>query len=164
MKKCKPPGMDLIFIVDSSESIGNEDFELARNFMVLMINDSSSKNHSIQTNRFGIIRFSSDSVIFLNLTSDFEEAIKIAETLPYDDGEMTNIFSGFNLAAKIFKNDGRIDVPLVALLITDGQANIGGDPTPAADDLKSLGVNLFTIGVGAEATTDLNIWGKHSES
>uniref|UniRef100_A0A914QIH5 VWFA domain-containing protein n=1 Tax=Panagrolaimus davidi TaxID=227884 RepID=A0A914QIH5_9BILA len=163
MKKCKPPGMDLIFIVDSSESIGNEDFELARNFMVSMINSSSSKNQ-IQINRFGIIRFSSDSVQFLNLTSDFEEAIKVAETLPYDSGENTNIFSGFNLAAKIFKNDGRIDVPLVALLITDGQANIGGDPTPAADELKSLGVNLFTIGVGAEATTDLHIWGKHSES
>uniref|UniRef100_A0AC34FUV0 VWFA domain-containing protein n=1 Tax=Panagrolaimus sp. ES5 TaxID=591445 RepID=A0AC34FUV0_9BILA len=153
MTKCKPPGMDLIFILDSSGSIGSDDFELARNFMVSIIN--SSRNN--ENNRFGIVRFSSDATLFLNLTNDYDEATNVAETLPYD-GEETNIYSGFELAYEMLARDGRIDVPMVALLITDGQSNRGEDPTDAANDLKSLGVNLFTLGIGAEATTDLNIW------
>uniref|UniRef100_A0A914XSR1 VWFA domain-containing protein n=1 Tax=Panagrolaimus superbus TaxID=310955 RepID=A0A914XSR1_9BILA len=82
---------------------------------------------------------------------------EVVENMYYDAGS-TNIQAGLDMANEMFMSDGRIEVPNVALLITDGNYNAGGPPGPSADELKSLGVNLFTIGVGSEATTDLLIW------
>uniref|UniRef100_A0AC34GFE7 VWFA domain-containing protein n=1 Tax=Panagrolaimus sp. ES5 TaxID=591445 RepID=A0AC34GFE7_9BILA len=153
MAKCKPPGKDLIFIVDSSGSIGSHDFELARSFIVSIINNSREDSN----NRVGIVRFSTSAVLISSLTYDMDNATEIVENMYYDAGS-TNIQAGLDMANEMFMSDGRIEVPNVAILITDGKANEGGPPGPAADNLKSLGVNLFTIGVGSQATTDLLYW------
>uniref|UniRef100_A0A914PPI3 VWFA domain-containing protein n=1 Tax=Panagrolaimus davidi TaxID=227884 RepID=A0A914PPI3_9BILA len=153
MTKCKPPGMDLIFIIDASGSIGEDDYQLARDFVISIINSSIAD----ESNRVGVIRFSTRATLVTNLTYDLNAAMELVKYMYYD-GDNTNIQAGLDMANDQFTFDGRIEVPQVALLITDGQPNEGGPTGPAADRLKSLGVNLFTIGVGAEATTDLQKW------
>ena len=148
--------MDLVFIVDSSGSIGSSDFQKARNFMITVIQGLQSSN---QVNRVGIVRFSDSAKVFLNLTSDLNSAINVSKTLVYNQGG-TNIAAGFNVTYKMFDMFGRIEVPMVAILITDGQATDGGNPITGAYALKSLGVNLFGLGIGSAATKDIQSWGK----
>uniref|UniRef100_A0A914PRI5 VWFA domain-containing protein n=1 Tax=Panagrolaimus davidi TaxID=227884 RepID=A0A914PRI5_9BILA len=153
MTKCKPPGMDLIFLVDASDSIGSEDYQRARDFIISVINSSKSDS----SNRVGVVRFSNYATLVLNLTYDLDAAMDIVQNMFYDDG-MTNIQAALDMANNMFTLDGRIEVPQVALLITDGIPNEGTPTGPAADRLKSLGVNLFTIGVGDQVTADLILW------
>uniref|UniRef100_A0A914Q676 VWFA domain-containing protein n=1 Tax=Panagrolaimus davidi TaxID=227884 RepID=A0A914Q676_9BILA len=153
MTKCKPPGMDLIFIIDASESIGEYDYQLARDFVISIINSSMAD----ESNRVGVIRFSTRATLVTNLTYDLNAAMEIVQNMFYDNAN-TNIQAGLDMANIQFTSNGRNDVPQVALLITDGKPNVGTPTGPAADRLKSLGVNLFTIGVGSEATTDLRKW------
>jgi hypothetical protein len=153
MTKCKPPGMDLIFLVDASDSIGSEDYQRARDFVISVINSSKTDSST----RVGVIRFSDYATLVLNLTYDLDAAMDIVQNMFYDDG-MTNIQAALDMANSMFTLDGRIEVPQVTLLITDGIPSEGTPTGPAADRLKSLGVNLFTIGVGDQVTADLILW------
>uniref|UniRef100_A0AC34GCT5 VWFA domain-containing protein n=1 Tax=Panagrolaimus sp. ES5 TaxID=591445 RepID=A0AC34GCT5_9BILA len=145
--------MDLVFILDSSGSVSLNDYKLAQSFMVSIINDSRKDAN----NRIGIVQFSDSAYIFLNLTNNFDEATKIANNLRYDGGS-TDIFAGLKIAKEIFVRDRRLEVPTVALLITDGDANIGTNPALTANDLKSFGVHLFGIGIGPYAAKNLSQW------
>ena len=159
MEKCKPPGMDLIFIVDSSGSSKPDNFQHARDFIISIINASNPD----QNNRYGIVDFSDVVIVSLELTDNLTKAITATQDLVYID-QGTDIASGIIKANQMFMRDGRIEVPMVALLITDGEPNVGQDPVgatfQAADDIKSEGVNLFTVGVGNQAPVNLQQWGR----
>uniref|UniRef100_A0AC35GEI4 VWFA domain-containing protein n=1 Tax=Panagrolaimus sp. PS1159 TaxID=55785 RepID=A0AC35GEI4_9BILA len=150
MPKCKPPGMDIIFIVDDSESIDPHDFQNVRTFLTAIINNLKTN----QANRIGIVRFNTEAYLELNITYDFVMAHQKAHNLTHAK-KLTDIGKGLKMAHQQFKQFGRSNVPMVAVLITDGN---GGDANPVADNLKSMGVNLFTVGVGYQATHELFKW------
>jgi Mg-chelatase subunit ChlD len=152
MPKCKPPGLDLIFIVDDSGSIGADIFQNVRDFLTTII----SAMQKGQSNRVGIVRFDSSAFLDLSLTYDLNYANQVAAGLTYT-GEGTDIAAGLSMTYQQFTQFGRSNVPMVALLITDGSDS---DPNVVAqaDNLKNFGVNLFTVGVGSDAASDLLIW------
>uniref|UniRef100_A0A914P034 VWFA domain-containing protein n=1 Tax=Panagrolaimus davidi TaxID=227884 RepID=A0A914P034_9BILA len=152
MPKCKPPGMDLIFIVDDSGSIDPNAFQNVRTFLTTIIKDLKTN----QANRIGIVRFNSAAYLELNITYNFDMAYQKAQNLTHAKG-YTDIGKGLEMAYQQFKQFGRSDVPMVGVLITDGD---GGDASADADNLKSMGVNLFTVGVGDHATHELIKWCK----
>lgn len=57
MPKCILRGMDLMFLIDASGSIGDDAFEDARKFVVSVIDGFTISNHNT---RVGVIEFSSD--------------------------------------------------------------------------------------------------------
>uniref|UniRef100_A0A914ZAW4 VWFA domain-containing protein n=1 Tax=Panagrolaimus superbus TaxID=310955 RepID=A0A914ZAW4_9BILA len=152
MPKCKPPGLDLIFIIDDSGSIGADVFQNVRNFMTTII----AALQTGQSNRVGIVRFDDSAFLDLTLTYNLDYASQIASSIIYN-GAGTNISSGLSLTFQQFSQYGRTDVPMIALLITDGEDS-EESVVVQANNLKDFGVNLFTVGVGSAATTDLLIW------
>uniref|UniRef100_A0AC34FV04 VWFA domain-containing protein n=1 Tax=Panagrolaimus sp. ES5 TaxID=591445 RepID=A0AC34FV04_9BILA len=152
MPKCKPPGLDLIFIIDDSGSIGADVFQNVRNFMTTII----SALQTGQSNRVGIVRFDDSAFLDLALTYNLDYASQVAASIPYN-GEGTNISSGLSLTYQQFLQFGRTDIPMIALLITDGEDS-EESVVVQANNLKNFGVNLFTVGVGSAATSDLLLW------
>ena len=155
MPKCSPPGMDLVFIVDSSGSITAPVYQNVRDFLTTVITSLKAGSG----NRVGIVLFSDSARVILSLTYDLEAAYQAAQSLPYDNGN-TDIAGGFDVATQMFNTYGRVEVPMVAIMMTDGVPNEDqSDTDSSAATLKSLGVNLFTIGVGPDATPSLADWG-----
>ena len=75
----------------------------------------------------------------------------------------TDTGDALNNASDIFSRYGRDPTngyPWVAVLVTDGQPNAGPNPIDAAENLKSMGVTLFVVGVGQENLTNLQITGE----
>jgi Ca-activated chloride channel family protein len=54
------------------------------------------------------------------------------------------------------------DVPPASIvLVSDGQSNTGPDPLEIADDAKTAGVKVYTVGIGTEEGTILQIQGRN---
>uniref|UniRef100_A0A914Q073 VWFA domain-containing protein n=1 Tax=Panagrolaimus davidi TaxID=227884 RepID=A0A914Q073_9BILA len=142
--------MDLIFVVDDSNSIDPLAFQSVRTFLTTIINDLKTN----QANRIGIVRFNHEAYLELSITYNFDMAYQKAHNLTHSQG-YTDIGKGLEMAYQQFKQLGRSNVPMVAVLITDGE---GGDASHIADNLKNMGVNIFSVGVGDHATHELLKW------
>lgn len=105
----------------------------------------------------GLISFNESSSLNRNLedlpTSDIVTFKNQIDSL--SAGGFTGIGTALNSAKDEFERveeDGRTRT---AFLLSDGQNNDGIDPEEAAQELKDLGVRIFTIPVGSAADRDL---------
>lgn len=61
----------------------------------------------------------------------------------------TNMYAGFNDAFDKFKSSTSTNTVKLCFLISDGEWNTGGDPSPVTQQMKNAGITIVTIGVGA---------------
>lgn len=118
--KCKTTPLELVFVIDSSESVGPENFNIIKIFMKTFI-DKVSANHA--TTRIGIINFSHrvDLVSSLKQYTSKEHLKSAVDKMPYL-GEGTYTASAIQAAICSFQA-ARPAVRKVAVVITDGQAD-----------------------------------------
>ncbi|NWZ03409.1 COSA1 protein, partial [Loxia curvirostra] len=118
--KCKTTPLELVFVIDSSESVGPENFNIIKTFMKTFI-DKVSANHA--TTRIGIINFSHrvDLVSSLKQYMSKEQLKSAVDKMPYL-GEGTYTASAIQEAIRLFQA-ARPAVRKVAVVITDGQAD-----------------------------------------
>ena len=153
MKQCSSP-LDIVFVLDSSASIGELSYEKMKDFVKtvansLIIGPGKAFPAVIQygTNATTAIRFTD----YMNNT-DFNKAV---DALPYLRGE-TRIDKALQLASSelLTEDSGaRAGVAKVLVLLTDGQqsrAPDGVDLQKAATPLLSAGVRVFAVGIGTE--------------
>lgn len=132
--------------------------------------------------RIGIVAFSGTSALVQAPTRDREEVLTAINRLATQRG--TAVGSGILTSLKaIFENsDADISAPLfesfdpadsalppaapgsyrtaVIVLLSDGQSNQGPDPLEAAERAASLGVRVYTVGVGSPAGTVMSFYGR----
>ncbi|NWV67646.1 COSA1 protein, partial [Malurus elegans] len=118
--KCRVTPLELVFVIDSSESVGPDNFNIIKTFMKTFI-DKVSANHA--TTRIGIINFSHrvDLVSSLKQYTSKEYLKSAVDKMPYL-GEGTYTASAIQEALHLFQA-ARPAVRKVALVITDGQAD-----------------------------------------
>lgn len=152
---CGSQGADVLFILDSSGSIGRETFELVKTFVAQVVQDS---HWTIAENsfKFAIDVFSDSALSFVTFNSytTLAELLAKIPEIPYMDSG-TNMIGALLQASNSF-NHARPEsrgFPRVAVLVTDGIPN--SDPSAYATALKSKGIELFTIGVGSGTNTKL---------
>ncbi|XP_041758486.1 collagen alpha-2(VI) chain isoform X2 [Coregonus clupeaformis] len=147
------PLLDLVFVIDSSESIGKTNFSLAKNFVISVANrlGKMAKNVSdVSGSRLGVVQYSHQGAV---------QAIRM------DDGSVTSVTS-FNTKVKAMEwiaggtwtpsalkyTYDQLIVPgrrgrtkVVAIVITDGRY----DPKDL-DNLGALcnGVDVYAIAIG----------------
>ncbi|KAL3867863.1 hypothetical protein ACJMK2_040709 [Sinanodonta woodiana] len=143
--------IDLIFLVDSSTSVGKNNFIEEVKFVKKLLSDFTvDTNHT----RVSVITFSSRERVtrqidYLNdeTSRDRHKCSLLEEDLPkitYSGGGTFTL--GAFLEAKRVLNNARPKAQKVVILVTDGFSN-GGDPRPQADALKEEGVKIFTFGI-----------------
>lgn len=153
MKQCSSP-LDIVFVLDSSASIGELSYEKMKDFVKTVANSfiigpGKAFTAVIQygTNATTAIRFTD----YMNNT-DFNTAV---DALPYLRG-VTRIDKALQLALSELlteRSGARAGVAKVLILLTDGQqsqAPDGVDLQKAARPLFSAGVRVFAVGIGTE--------------
>ncbi|KAM6935984.1 collagen alpha-6(VI) chain-like isoform 1-T2 [Lycodopsis pacificus] len=139
---------DIVFIVDESGSIGNDNFQLVRTFLHSVV---SGLDVSPSRVRVGIVTYNdmSTAQVYLDTFNDKAEVLQFIKILPYGEGG-TNTGAALNFTLKeIFikeKGSRRAEgVQQVAVVITDGQSQ--DNVSNAALNLRRAGVTIYTVGI-----------------
>ncbi|POI30544.1 hypothetical protein CIB84_005706, partial [Bambusicola thoracicus] len=152
-KRCG--ALDIMFVIDSSESIGYTNFTLEKNFVVNVVSrlGSIAKDPKSETGaRVGVVQYSHEGTFEaikldderINSLSSFKEAVKRLEWIAGGTWTPSALQYAYN---KLIKESRREKAQVFAVVITDGRY----DPR---DDDKNLGalcgrdVLVNTIGIG----------------
>uniref|UniRef100_A0A8D2NN42 Collagen alpha-1(VI) chain n=1 Tax=Zosterops lateralis melanops TaxID=1220523 RepID=A0A8D2NN42_ZOSLA len=146
--ECTCGPVDLLFVLDSSESIGLQNFQIAKDFIIKVI-DRLSKDERVKfeagESRVGVVQYSHDNTQELVAMGDanidnigaLKQAVKNLQWIAGGTytGEALQ-FTKDNLLRR-FTSDKR-----VAIVITDGRSDTLRDPTPLNSlcDVVSLGI------------------------
>lgn len=136
---------DIMHVVDSSGSIRDSDYDLARDFVkdvstAVIIPNAES--------RVGVVIFSSEKQgkVVSGLTNDLPYLRGVIDKMPHLKGD-THIGEGLNLALQEFIQRGRDGVSKNIILITDGEHN-QGLPSPIEVAQKAQnehGITIFLV-------------------
>ncbi|XP_045649614.1 collagen alpha-1(XXVIII) chain [Ursus americanus] len=144
--KCKETPLELLFVIDSSESVGLENFEIIKS-LVKTLSDQVALD--LATARVGIINYSHKVEKVAHLTQfstkdDFKLAVDSMQYL----GEGTYTASALHEANHMFEA-ARPGVKKVALVITDGQTDTRDEKnlTEVVKKASDINVEIFVIGV-----------------
>ncbi|NWR30291.1 COSA1 protein, partial [Tachuris rubrigastra] len=144
--KCRVTPLELVFVIDSSESVGPDNFKIIKIFTKTFI-DKVSANHA--TARIGIINFSHkvDLVSSLKQYTTIEYLKSAVDKMPYL-GEGTYTASAIQEAIQLFQA-ARPAVRKVTVVITDGQAD-ARDKVQLDNIVReahAMNIEIFVIGI-----------------
>ncbi|XP_065439669.1 collagen alpha-6(VI) chain-like isoform X2 [Chrysemys picta bellii] len=142
---CKEMTADIMFLVDSSGSIGQENFLKMKNFMRELVNKSDISADRVQV---GVVQFSGTQHEEFQLDrysskTDIFSAIDKMSLI----GENTLTGSALTFVADYFKppKGARLAVKKFLILITDGEAQ--DEVKSPATALRDQGVIIYSVGV-----------------
>lgn len=154
---CKNVHYDLVFILDTSSSVGKENFEKIRQWVAKLV---ESFEIGVDKTRVAVVRYSDRPTAEFNLGryKTLEEVKRAAGNIRYAGGNtktgdaisftVNNIFTertGARPASKGFQK--------VAILVTDGKSqDYVLEPSVAA---AAAGVRLFALGIGEALKEEL---------
>uniref|UniRef100_A0A3B3YFB3 VWFA domain-containing protein n=1 Tax=Poecilia mexicana TaxID=48701 RepID=A0A3B3YFB3_9TELE len=143
---------DVVFIIDESGGIGNNNFQLIQSFVQSLIGSLNVNQTGV---RVGIVTYNEapKAHAYLDSFQDRTEAQQFIKLLPYrGGGSNTGAALRFTLES-VFKGRGsREDVQKVAIVVTDSKSQ--DSVKEAVAELHWFPVRVFAIGVN-EKTPDL---------
>nr|XP_020441633.1 collagen alpha-1(XXVIII) chain-like [Monopterus albus] len=143
---CRESPLELVFVIDSSESVGPENFELVKDFVNALIDRMSVSQEASQ---IGVVLYSHVDMVVVSLQQQpSQDDIKATiRKMPYL-GEGTFTGRAIHRANQLFRAS-RPGVRKMAVVLTDGQA----DPRDVvqleetATEAHAEGIEMFVIGV-----------------
>ena len=157
---CETRGIDLIFVLDSSGSVGSSNFQNVRNFVSNLVSQLEIGPDNTQV---GLINFASSPRIefHLNTHQDSSSLLRAIASIPYTSGgtntaaPLTTLLSAFSTV-----NGARPlqeGIPRVAIVVTDGHSNSRTATITAANNLHANNIIVYAVGVGSGIdTVELN--------
>ena len=157
LREEKSKGVEMMLVVDVSNSMLAEDFEpnrLERTKYAI-----GKLFEGLQQERVGLVAFAGEPKVQLPITSDYRMAQAFAKRLsPTLVGEQgTAIGKALQLATLSFSSQS--EQSRVIVLITDGE-NHEDDAIEAARIAKEQGVRIYTIGIGTPEGAPIQIDGE----
>ena len=142
-------GIDILLVLDISESMRAEDFEGANRIQTAksVINDFLTHR---ENDRIGLVVFAGESFTLCPLTLDYPV---LAELL--SDVKLGQLEDGTAIGDALATATHRLRVSesktKIVILLTDGENNAGSiAPETAASLAASFGIKVYTIGMGKE--------------
>ena len=136
-------GADVLLAIDRSGSMAGAKLAAAqaaaRTFTELL---------DVRHHRVGLVAFETTAAVVAPLSADLVATIDALDGLAPTGS--TNLAAAIDTAVAHFAAAGRPDALPVVVLLTDGRQNGPGDPVLAADAARRSGVQLYTIGLGAD--------------
>lgn len=157
LREEKSKGVEMMLVVDVSNSMLAEDFEpnrLERTKYAI-----GKLFEGLQQERVGLVAFAGEPKVQLPITSDYRMAQAFAKRLsPTLVGEQgTAIGKALQLATLSFSSQS--EQSRVIVLITDGE-NHEDDAVEAARVAKEQGIRIYTIGIGTPEGAPIKINGE----
>ncbi|KAI5107311.1 collagen type XXVIII alpha 1 a precursor [Silurus meridionalis] len=145
--RCKERPMELVFVIDSSESVGPENFEIIKDFVIALVDRVTVGRNAT---RIGLVLYSLDVHLEFNLVrymtkQDVKQAIR---KIPYM-GEGTYTGTAIRKATQEAFYSARNGVRKVAIVITDGQAD-KREPVKldmAVREAHAANIEMYALGI-----------------
>ena len=144
--KCRVNPLELVFVIDSSESVGPENFDVVKDFVNGLIDRVSV---SADVTRVGVVLYSHINVVVVDLAQQaMRDNVKSAVRRMIYMGEGTYTGSALRKANELFRA-ARPGVRKIAVVITDGQTDTRDQVKleDAVREAHSSGIEMFVIGV-----------------
>lgn len=156
----KASGVDIVVALDLSGSMESEDFERGAeriNRLTMAKEVLESFIEKRPADRIGLVAFAGKAYVAAPLTLDHDFLLQNVERLRlHMVEEGTAIGSG--LATAVNRLRDVQSKSKIVILMTDGQNNAGKiAPLTAAEAAKSLGVKVYTIGVGTRGMAPMPV-------
>ena len=149
-----------MFVLDSSTSIGRNNFQTMKNFVNTFVN---SLEIGPTRSQVGVIIFSTGASVQFNLDtySDRESLTDAVNAIQYTGGG-TNTASALNLLASNGFIGARPEseaVPRVAIVVTDGMSNSAEATETAAEALQQnqSSITIYAVGISGANLQELNV-------
>uniref|UniRef100_A0A3P9L7L4 Collagen type XXVIII alpha 1 chain n=1 Tax=Oryzias latipes TaxID=8090 RepID=A0A3P9L7L4_ORYLA len=144
--KCRGSPLELVFVIDSSESVGPENLEMVKDFVNALIDQMTV---SWEASRVGVVLYSHEGMVVVNLQQQLsQQAIRDAvRGMPYL-GEGTFTGTAIRQATQLFQAS-RLGVRKMALVFTDGQTD-PKDSVPLNEAVAAAhadGIKTIAVGV-----------------
>lgn len=145
---------DLAFVVDTSGSISDENFQKQKDFIKVL---ASSFDPILADHQLGLISYSSDTQMEVSFQDkadrkEFEQAV---DRIPHTKGR-TRLDKALELAStRLFTASGgtRSGKRKIMIILTDGRQSQDPDTVPLTDavlPLRQVGVRIYTVAIGDE--------------
>src|SRR6266446_8679979 len=150
--KITASGIDIVLAIDLSGSMSSEDFQLRgqRVNRLMIAKDVLQQFIAKRPNdRIGLVAFATDAYIAAPLTLDHDFLLQNLDRLEIAAPGKDQTAIGSALAAGLNRLRELKAKSKIVILMTDGQNNAGKvPPLTAAEAAQTLGVKVYTIGVG----------------
>jgi len=142
-------GLDIIFMIDSSSSIGKDKFPLALKFTEFLI-EKFGVDYGPGGTRIAAITYNTRADLVYNLgdprVDTVANAKAVTSSITYLGGG-TATRSALVLIKNVVPIDKRRTTALI--IITDGKHNVEGDPIDIASELRlNYGIKIYAVGIG----------------
>ena len=146
---------DLVFVLDSSGSIGPDNWALMLNFVSSVIDRLSVASDKIHV---GLVNFGTSASVELHLGNYTRKSdlLDVVANLDYMGG-ITNTASALNvMREEVFREESgdRSDVPDVAIVVTHN-ASSEAYTVEEAELAHAQGISIFAVGIGDEDTLNI---------
>ena len=148
--------IDIMLVLDTSGSMQAQDFEPKNRLHVAkeVVKEFIAKRTQ---DRIGLVVFAADAVTQCPLTLDYALLTKLVDAIDFgmlEDGTAIGVALA-TACNRLRTSDAK---SRVAIVLTDGQNNAGMiDPVTAARVAASLGIKVYTIGVGTRGRAPMPI-------
>lgn len=165
-------GIDIAIVFDISKSMLAEDIkpnriEAAKKVMSDFVGRFTS-------DRLAIVLFAGKPFLSTPLTFDYTALVDAVEHMTTDSIRQDipglsgtamgdGLLVGLDTLKGGEKDGGNKERKKVIIVLTDGEANMGINPTIAAKLAKEQGVKIYTLGIGDPAGTDLYVTNRFGE-
>ncbi|CAH1241297.1 COL6A3 [Branchiostoma lanceolatum] len=153
-------GLDLVFLLDGSGSVGTTNFELVKDFTSEVV---LNFNISADTTNVGVVQYS-DTVRNEFFLSSYDTKLPLIDAINQisylTGGTLTGFAIDYVRQSSFSRPAGaRNTFPDVLVVLTDGQSQ--DDVVSSAASARSQGITIFAVGIGSEVdfTTLLQISG-----
>jgi Ca-activated chloride channel family protein len=145
-------GIDIMLAMDVSESMRAEDFKPLNRLHVAR-ERAQEFVRGRSGDRIGLVIFGGDAYTKCPLTADYAALANLISGVSFDDVSDPNATAiGMAIATAANRLKDSRAKSRVIILLTDGINNTGSvDPRTAAELCRSLGVRVYTVGVGSES-------------
>ena len=149
--------IDLIFVLDSSGSIGRANYQKMLEFVGDVIN---KLDIGPDKSRVGVVDYSNSASvpIHLNAYQMNNTLLNAVAGISYNGGS-TNTADGITTCIQEFNTAARpkwSGIPRIAIVVTDGQSDSPPDTIAAAQSFHSANILSYAVGIGSVDMEELN--------
>lgn len=159
LKEEKSEGIEMMLVVDVSNSMLAEDFEPSR--LERTKYAIGKLFEGLKQDRVGLVVFAGEAKVQLPITTDYRMARaftkRISPSLVSVQG--TDLAQALSLATISFSSTTGVNRSRAIILITDGEGH-SGDIMAAAEQAKAQGIRIYTIGIGTPEGAPIQIDGE----
>ncbi|XP_048242131.1 uncharacterized protein LOC124143196 isoform X11 [Haliotis rufescens] len=133
--------MDIVLVIDGSESIGTDNFQKVRSATEAFARQAFNR---VQNLRLGIVVYGTTVEQSIYPSSTREEVFQTLENLVYPVDGGTNTDLGIDTARALLNTTSNIRAMVV---LTDGLSRFPDDTEKSANAAKSEGITVYSVGV-----------------